>query len=449
MYMHGRKAGYEVERLHLGTPPPELQHLGEVAWVELETHTRVDVLGEVNEEQETSRTCYSLQGEGPLLWAEETRTENGHVTVTHVRPSAGGLSVQVGAEKPRQVPLPKDTLRNWLGFETWVRQPDRQAGDHYQAWQTDWELEPVDVPLNVTFRRPGRFVFQGRAVEAFEVDMILQGMQMTGQVSALLLPLKMHAGNSMELLAEPVSQGRNLGRIARWSDWGIPVDRPVEEARQLQSLTLLALGDAELQLPSSERQQVCRTPTGWEITLRQDTAPAEEPLSAQRRQQYLASDRACRCTKAMRELALREAPAQLPPRQRIERLCAWTFGALKKSSTHQAQTAEAVWDHREGDCTEHSLLLVALARAAGLPARYATGCMYAGGDPPFFGWHEWVEIYDGHRWLSVDPTWNQVGVDVTHVKFGEDPHDMSALNCIGRLTFRVKEPSPRGMRTSL
>lgn len=71
-----------------------------------------------------------------------------------------------------------------------------------------------------------------------------------------------------------------------------------------------------------------------------------------------------------------------------------------------------------GDCTEHSILFVALARSLGIPARVAVGIAYW---PPGdgFGWHAWAEVYADGAWYSVDPTWNQAIADATHIKLAD------------------------------
>lgn len=60
-----------------------------------------------------------------------------------------------------------------------------------------------------------------------------------------------------------------------------------------------------------------------------------------------------------------------------------------------------------GDCTEHAMLLTALARAAGLPARVALGVLLVQeqGRVHAFG-HAWSEIHDGAsgRWRPLDAT---------------------------------------------
>jgi hypothetical protein len=76
------------------------------------------------------------------------------------------------------------------------------------------------------------------------------------------------------------------------------------------------------------------------------------------------------------------------------------------------KTMERGWDlasvvarNRAGDCTEHAVLLAALARSVGWPARVAVGVLIAdsGDGVGAFG-HAWVEIYDGGAWRRVDAT---------------------------------------------
>jgi len=61
-----------------------------------------------------------------------------------------------------------------------------------------------------------------------------------------------------------------------------------------------------------------------------------------------------------------------------------------------------------GDCTEHAVLMVALLRRLGVPARAALG--WAGlevGGEASLGLHSWVEAKIGNRWIPFDPTFDQ------------------------------------------
>ena len=56
-----------------------------------------------------------------------------------------------------------------------------------------------------------------------------------------------------------------------------------------------------------------------------------------------------------------------------------------------------------------------------------------------FGWHAWAEIHDGRQWVSVDPAWDQVFVDATHIRFSSGSDDLSWIGVIGSLKLRVVE----------
>src|SRR6187397_3545992 len=91
------------------------------------------------------------------------------------------------------------------------------------------------------------------------------------------------------------------------------------------------------------------------------------------------------------------------PACRVERLIDWTFKNLAKDLSTNLTTASQVLAHKQGDCTEHALLFVALARAAGIPAREVSGLVYMGDDIQRFGWHAWAEVDIAGRWVQVDP----------------------------------------------
>ena len=90
----------------------------------------------------------------------------------------------------------------------------------------------------------------------------------------------------------------------------------------------------------------------------------------------------------------------------------WVFENLAKSPTLSIPSAREVLDNRVGDCNEHAVLFVALARAVDLPSRVATGLAYTGGQ---FYYHSWPEVWVG-KWLAVDPTFGQFPADPMHVR---------------------------------
>ena len=136
------------------------------------------------------------------------------------------------------------------------------------------------------------------------------------------------------------------------------------------------------------------------------------------------------------------------PRARAERLVRHVNALLEKKPTVSLPSAREVLRTRVGDCNEHTVLYVAMARALGIPSRIAVGLVYLHGA---FYYHAWPEVYvEGPTgrglWLPVDPTLNQFPADATHVRLARGGLDRQAaiLPLIGTSRMSVLEASRRG-----
>jgi len=89
----------------------------------------------------------------------------------------------------------------------------------------------------------------------------------------------------------------------------------------------------------------------------------------------------------------------------------------KNMSTNLATASEVV-RKKEGDCTEHAVLLAALLRARGIPARVTVGIVYWDKYDAFAG-HAWTEAYLDDNWIPLDGTLGQGGVGVGHIKLAD------------------------------
>src|SRR5690606_40603290 len=75
----------------------------------------------------------------------------------------------------------------------------------------------------------------------------------------------------------------------------------------------------------------------------------------------------------------------------VERLLATVDARLQTRITTGYSTAPEVLARGDGDCKDHTVLFLALARAAGLPARPVQGLVFANDtEPPSFGGHIWA-----------------------------------------------------------
>ncbi|MBI1722322.1 MAG: transglutaminase domain-containing protein [Gemmatimonadetes bacterium] len=113
----------------------------------------------------------------------------------------------------------------------------------------------------------------------------------------------------------------------------------------------------------------------------------------------------------------------------------WVYDNLEKKITVSVPSAAQVLEDRRGDCNEHTVLYVALARALGLPARTAAGVVYLRGH---FYYHAWPEVWLG-QWVAVDPTFDQFPADAAHLRFviGGLARQVELIRLIGRLQLTV------------
>jgi hypothetical protein len=118
----------------------------------------------------------------------------------------------------------------------------------------------------------------------------------------------------------------------------------------------------------------------------------------------------------------------------------------KKSFSQAFATAAEVAQSREGDCTEHAVLLAALLRACGTPSRVAIGLVYvehAGG----FGYHMWTEAYVEGQWVPLDGIMGQGGTSAAYLKLADSSLEgasayssfLAVAQVLGQLRVRVLE----------
>lgn len=121
------------------------------------------------------------------------------------------------------------------------------------------------------------------------------------------------------------------------------------------------------------------------------------------------------------------------------KLTAWTSSWLE-DSVDGGGTALASLAKRSGNCQSHAKLYTALARAAGIPTRFVSGLVSQDGTG--FLYHSWAESWLDGRWVAVDPTFNQIPADPTHLAFFEGNllTDLSPLvGVIGKIKLTVLE----------
>ena len=95
------------------------------------------------------------------------------------------------------------------------------------------------------------------------------------------------------------------------------------------------------------------------------------------------------------------------------KLCRWVHKNIsdKNLQTGFASSLQTL-ESLEGDCTEHTVLFIALARSVGIPARVCAGIVF---QQDAFYYHFWPEVYAG-EWIAMEPTLGQIQADANHIQ---------------------------------
>lgn len=140
------------------------------------------------------------------------------------------------------------------------------------------------------------------------------------------------------------------------------------------------------------------------------------------------------------------AGAATDPWDKATRLERWVDRNMSnRDFTIGFASAKEVMETLKGDCTEHAVLLAALCRAVGVPARVAMGLVYIESSQAF-GYHMWTEVNVKGRWYPLDGTIGQGFVAGGHIKLADGSlKGASALSTflpiagvIGRLKIAVE-----------
>ena len=124
----------------------------------------------------------------------------------------------------------------------------------------------------------------------------------------------------------------------------------------------------------------------------------------------------------------------------LEQLVRFTHRSLRYAPDQAAGSVLAAIEQGRGECTDYADLLTTLARAAGFPARSIYGLAYRDASPPSLQFHAWNEVFVNGQWQVVDPTWDQMRVDATHIPLSHEAvANLMLASHTGPVEFEVLE----------
>ena len=385
---------------------------------------RVDNPGVMETSQSTTET---IKGE-PLAFESQLRLsqvrsgtrgtiKDGKITV---------VTSQYGMDQTQEFNFPEGALLAWGLFREQVTR-GFAPGTKYTVWTYAPELRLDDaISATVLVGDWEELTMDAKKVRGQKMTVTMEGptgkLDMVSWVDKDALPLRskvaMPGLGDMEMIA--VTQAAAVADFVppeMFMTTVIKANRKIDkdQAASIRYRIKSKLPGTALQdLPETDSQQVKRIDAETlEVTvLRQphkNGRPARELAAEKQRElaEYLEPNLMMNIAdKELIELAKKAGGGEEDPIVLGDRLRKFvTDYVTTKSLNVGFATASETARTREGDCSEHGVLLAALGRITGLPSRVAVGLSYVpvfGGQDDIFGYHLWTQFYINGKWVDFD-----------------------------------------------
>jgi hypothetical protein len=324
-----------------------------------------------------------------------------------------------------ELPAPKESLSDAVKHAKWVL-GDPQPGDvmNFSVFEPMYRQEIAGMSHIVGIEER---VLDGIKTSVYKIktSLDMMGLDSVAYVAENGDTLEDVVGGIIVMRLEPEEQAKdvNYSNDVIVSNAAL-IEKAIENARSRENLELIVRGPlTKDHLFNDTRQTLVPEEDHFHFTSRRlsaadlpaATLPVEDEEAARwlKPTTFVQSGDPRLIAKA-KEIAGGETDAL----KVMRKLCNWVNENMTSTFSARLTNALEVLSNLEGDCTEHSILFIGLARAAGLPAREVAGLIYVGEPQPGFYFHQWAMVWIG-RWVDVDPTFNQPFADVTHIKLAE------------------------------
>ena len=339
-----------------------------------------------------------------------------------------GLATVIQQRQRRQLAAGLDyRLADHLAIERWLESPTAAPGDRGAGRSLDLErLVVAPVSWQLLERDAERTALAGAWLQGAAFHTAAE-MSSRLTLDRQGVPLRVQVADvfTLQRVADADAAGiwRGSAPVFAARAARVAVDRPIAAPAALRALTLAVEGPGGA--------------SAWPATLAADVdvalAPEEAELAAARLPtvRYPADD------PRLARLARRAVAGMEAPRDQVAALTRFVHRHLRYRDTSAVRTVLDTARDRAGDCTEFADLFTTLARSLGLAARTVVGLAYQA-DSQTFVLHAWNEAAVDGRWHGVDPTWDQVPSDATHLAL-PGKAALAAIAELPKLRFRILE----------
>jgi transglutaminase-like putative cysteine protease len=290
------------------------------------------------------------------------------------------------------------SLRDYLDFEVWLAAEKPSPGSVRAINALEFSrLDVVPRQLRVAARNAVGYQIENPAPQAATLI----------QLDTNLAPYSVRLAGLFDLTLSTREAALAPGSQLHSASYYIPVDQSLRDHTRIEWLDLTV----DSNLPADRLwQQAHRVDGQWVLPLRANTQARKsaKPATGASLGYPLSNPR-------ISALAQRAVGRATAAEQQLPELVAFVHNYLRYQPGSSAASILSLLDNPVGDCTEFAELLTTLARYLGMPARTVFGLAYSESSRPAFVFHAWNEVQVDGRWRVVDPTWNQLRVDATHI----------------------------------
>ncbi len=331
-----------------------------------------------------------------------------------------------GETTESEVPVPPDTISASTGVESLLSQEGLKIGDKRTFHVFYYDLmKPVKTEIEVTGKET--LTYQSEEKQVYVLDGTLD---MMGGVTLKQWISPNGVSYRTEILLMGVPQV-NTKTDRETAIGGIEeVDlvlktrilptgkRPTPKAENFVADVKLNTGNIAEAIMSNPRQKLeLRTPQSGRLVVHTPTVTVENcpELPIQNAEsEFLAASAYIQVNHPDIQVKAKEIlDGEVNSWRAAEKLCRWVHTSITdKTISAGFGTSLKTLSSLTGDCTEHTVLFIALARAAGIPSRICSGIVFS---KDAFYYHFWPEVYVG-EWVQMDPTLGQVIADANHIQ---------------------------------
>ena len=357
---------------------------------------------------------------------------------------------QFGREKTNQYDFDPRGVMSW-GMELLNRKHGTAKGTEYEAWLYSPEFG-MDAPTKVSVKCEGmeEFLLRGKPTQGIKLTSTMHSkvgpMVIASWMDEAGKPLRVSlqmAGIPIEMLAtDRASAKADFAATDIFTESLLTIETEIPQDAEKVVYQLRPKKDKQLELrPEQNDFQKVRPLDGGGVEVTVQRARHDALLKAKGhpggidfkyKKSNIMIDSDDPLVKRLSKRASRGSRNVFDLAHRLRRFVSH-YVRVKNLEVGFA-TASEVARNREGDCSEHAVLLAAMGRAAGLPSRVVAGLVYVPemeGKTNVMGYHLWTQFHLRGSWVDFDAALDESECAPTRIALESSSLDDSSLTELG------------------